>query len=69
MAGNIERDLLQLNPTLYYSCTKLNKVFSERSYAVKKSGFFEFACKFSMGRETELDEFVGSDGVFKETCL
>lgn len=35
MADNIERDL-QFSATLYYSCTKLNKVFSEHSYAVKK---------------------------------
>lgn len=36
MADNIERDLLQFNATLYCSCTKLNKVFSEHSYTVIK---------------------------------
>lgn len=36
MADNIERGLLQFSPTLYCSCTKLNKVFSEHSYTVIK---------------------------------
>lgn len=46
IADNIERELLQFNATLYYSCSKLNKVFSEHSYARNKLVCSNFLVNF-----------------------